>query len=271
MNQNNIYFTLGEFAKIHNINKRTLHYYDEIQLFRPSYVGENGYRYYTYNQSMKLETILAYREIGMSIAEIQEQLENPSISSFIALSNTKIKDIEKTMKKLSTLKKMLQKKNELLCLSQHVRDGQIDIIELEEMHLFMSKLDGGFENLDDIKEVPIVLDHLRLSKEYSSFTLSCGSFISLDKLKRSDFSSYDGLFTEVNNNRKQLYVKPKGKYLRGFSIGDWNKIPVLYKRMLAYAKTNQIELGEYAFERGINEITITNISEYITEITIACK
>ncbi|MEG2989678.1 MAG: MerR family DNA-binding transcriptional regulator, partial [Oscillospiraceae bacterium] len=51
-------FTTGQFAKLHHINKRTLHYYDAIGLFSPACIGENGYRYYTYLQSTALEMLL---------------------------------------------------------------------------------------------------------------------------------------------------------------------------------------------------------------------
>lgn len=50
-----LYFTAGQFARLHQLNKRTLHYYDDIGLFSPAYKGENGYRYYTYQQSAQLE------------------------------------------------------------------------------------------------------------------------------------------------------------------------------------------------------------------------
>lgn len=41
-------FTTGQFARLHHLNKRTLHYYDEIGLFSPAFKGENDYRYYTW-------------------------------------------------------------------------------------------------------------------------------------------------------------------------------------------------------------------------------
>ena len=39
-------FTIGQFAALHQINKKTLMWYDEIGLFRPAIKKENGYRYY---------------------------------------------------------------------------------------------------------------------------------------------------------------------------------------------------------------------------------
>ena len=40
----------GDFAKLCNTNKRTLIHYDEIGLFKPAYIDEKGYRYYSESQ-----------------------------------------------------------------------------------------------------------------------------------------------------------------------------------------------------------------------------
>lgn len=69
--EHNKLFTIGQFAAIHGITKKTLMWYDEIGLLKPAVVGENGYRYYTYFQSPTLETILMLRELNVSIPEIQ--------------------------------------------------------------------------------------------------------------------------------------------------------------------------------------------------------
>lgn len=64
--------TTAQFAKLHRLNKRTLHYYDEIGLFSPIEKGENQYRYYDVMQSVELEQILMMKELHMQIEEIKE-------------------------------------------------------------------------------------------------------------------------------------------------------------------------------------------------------
>ena len=49
--------TTAQFAKLHEVNKRTLHYYDDIGLFCPLTKEENGYRYYDISQSIDFEYI----------------------------------------------------------------------------------------------------------------------------------------------------------------------------------------------------------------------
>ena len=62
MNKNDKLLTIGQFAAMHGINKKTLMWYDKIGLFKPTVINpKNGYRCYTYYQSPILETILLLR------------------------------------------------------------------------------------------------------------------------------------------------------------------------------------------------------------------
>ena len=71
------FFTIGEVSKLFDINKKTLRYYDEIDLFKPSFVNENNkYRYYTLDQFQYLETIKYLKELGLSLDKIKHHLNN---------------------------------------------------------------------------------------------------------------------------------------------------------------------------------------------------
>ena len=78
-------FTIGQFAALHEINKKTLMWYDEIGLLKPACIKENGYRYYSYQQSAALETILMLRELNVSLDEIKQFMENRTIDNFASL------------------------------------------------------------------------------------------------------------------------------------------------------------------------------------------
>ncbi|MFD2114270.1 MerR family transcriptional regulator [Paenibacillus yanchengensis] len=61
-----------DMVQITGITPRTLHYYDRIDLFKPTQLAENGYRYYDYSSLEKLQTILFLKEIGFSLKEIAD-------------------------------------------------------------------------------------------------------------------------------------------------------------------------------------------------------
>jgi DNA-binding transcriptional MerR regulator len=65
-------FTVKQLSKIAGITPRTLHYYDEIGLLKPSRVGANGYRYYGEDALLRLQQILLYRELDLPLEDIKE-------------------------------------------------------------------------------------------------------------------------------------------------------------------------------------------------------
>lgn len=71
--------TVKEVSKLTNISVRTLHYYDEIGLFKPTEVTEAGYRLYDDKAIEKLGQILVFRELDLSLADIKLIMENPDL------------------------------------------------------------------------------------------------------------------------------------------------------------------------------------------------
>lgn len=68
---------INEVAKVSGVSSRTLHYYDEIGLLKPTKL-ENGYRVYTENDLDKLQQILFYKFLGFKLSKISEILNNKS-------------------------------------------------------------------------------------------------------------------------------------------------------------------------------------------------
>jgi DNA-binding transcriptional MerR regulator len=78
-------YTVNQLARLAGISVRTLHYYDEIDLLKPSTVGSNGYRYYGPEALIKLQQILFYRELDLSLDEIRQILQTPGFEVVLAL------------------------------------------------------------------------------------------------------------------------------------------------------------------------------------------
>ncbi|MEA4820736.1 MAG: MerR family DNA-binding transcriptional regulator, partial [Erysipelotrichales bacterium] len=50
-------FRIGEFSRLAKTTIKTLRFYDEIVLFKPTFVDDNGYRYYSIDDLCKLQFI----------------------------------------------------------------------------------------------------------------------------------------------------------------------------------------------------------------------
>jgi MerR HTH family regulatory protein len=62
-------FRIGEFAQIAQVSTRQLRFYDQLGLLQPAQIDhQTGYRYYTVRQLPRLNSILALKELGLSLA-----------------------------------------------------------------------------------------------------------------------------------------------------------------------------------------------------------
>ena len=80
---NKRYFTTGDFAKLCQVTKHTLFYYDEIKVFCPEYIDEKGYRFYSPNQIEIFEVIHILVKLGLSLKEIKVYLENKNPENLV--------------------------------------------------------------------------------------------------------------------------------------------------------------------------------------------
>lgn len=78
---------VSEVAKLTGVTVRTLHYYDEIGLLKPSRVTEAGYRLYSPGDLEILQQILFFRELDFPLQEIGQILQNPTFDREAALQN----------------------------------------------------------------------------------------------------------------------------------------------------------------------------------------
>ncbi len=70
-------FKIGDFSKLSQVSVKTLRYYDEIGLLRPSETDRfTGYRYYTASQLSRLNRVLLLKDLGLSLDQIGRLLED---------------------------------------------------------------------------------------------------------------------------------------------------------------------------------------------------
>ena len=69
----NMHYQIGEFAELGGVSAKTLRFYDEIGLLRPASVDpRTGYRHYLPQQLEELASILALKNLGVSLAKLRE-------------------------------------------------------------------------------------------------------------------------------------------------------------------------------------------------------
>src|SRR5512135_2156675 len=95
-------FTVKQLSDLAGVTPRTLHHYDQIGLLKPSRVGDNGYRYYGEESILKLQQILFYRELGLSLEDIKKIMGRRGFDVLSALESHKV-EIGKRITRLQRL------------------------------------------------------------------------------------------------------------------------------------------------------------------------
>jgi DNA-binding transcriptional MerR regulator len=125
-------YTVQKLGRLAGISTRTLRYYDEIGILKPARINSSGYRIYGQNEVDRLQQILFYRELGVSLDNIKKIISAPSFDSVEALRQHHIKLLEKK-KQLETLIMNVEK---TIAMSE----GRIKMSDQEKFEGFKQKL-----------------------------------------------------------------------------------------------------------------------------------
>lgn len=268
MNRQNKLLTIGQFAAIHGINKKTLMWYDEIGLFRPASVNpENGYRYYDYHQSPVLETILLLRDLDVSIHEIQDFMKDRSAGNLKQLLEEKMADLDKQIAHLQAVRTTLSAHRQNMDTLLTMDLSEISIVEREERCLVTVEIDRDTSFEREVELITAETEKYQLGRLHKA---SYGSMISVSSLLSGRYDDYSRLFIEIPflSYRAGLHMAPGGKYLRAFCKGEWDRLPKRYQEIFDYAREHGLTPYGYSYEMGINENVIERIEDYIVQIEI---
>lgn len=94
--------TVKEISQLTGISVRTLHYYDEIHLLKPTETTDSGYRLYDDTALERLHRILLFRELQFPLKEIKMILDSPDFDAKAALKE-QIKMLEMQKNRLDEI------------------------------------------------------------------------------------------------------------------------------------------------------------------------
>lgn len=117
-------YTVNKLAKLSGVSVRTLHYYDDIGLLKPAYIGDNKYRYYEEPQLLRLQQILFYRELGVPLSDIGRVLESNDFEIINALQSHR-KQIEHDLQNKQQLLKTIDKTIARLRGDKEMKDDEL--------------------------------------------------------------------------------------------------------------------------------------------------
>jgi len=140
---------ISEVAKLTGITVRTLHYYDEIGLLKPSEITESGYRLYSKDSLETLQQILFFRELDFPLNEIKEIMTNPNYNKREALNKQK----ELLVKKRQRIDSLIGLINNTIEGDNNMSFKEFDMKDIEESKKkYAKEVKERWGNTDAYKE-----------------------------------------------------------------------------------------------------------------------
>jgi DNA-binding transcriptional MerR regulator len=116
-------FRIGEFAQIAQVSGRQLRFYDQLGLLQPAHVDQQtGYRYYSIRQLPRLNSILALKDLGLSLEQIGPLLDREmSPAELRSMLTLKRAQLERSLQEEEARLRHIESR-----IAQIDRDGKTD-------------------------------------------------------------------------------------------------------------------------------------------------
>ena len=265
---NDSFYTTGEFSKRANISVRTIRYYDQKGLLKPSLMKDSGYRYYTDRDFASLQRILVLKKLGFALEEIKEITINSSDASFVKESlQLQQKLIGEKIAELRQMEQMLNETSALLSQSEEPDWNQIvgliHLLNMEETLLSQYKTSKNLKVRIDLHRkyaqnplgwYPWICSKLPIRENQNILEVGCGNGELWREMKDSLPKGASLLLSDISSGM----LRSAAARLKGISPSfsfeqfDMQNIPyednsfdlVIANHVLFYARDRKKALGE---------------------------
>ncbi|MCH1983509.1 MerR family transcriptional regulator [Ruminococcus sp. OA3] len=262
-------FSIGEVARMFDINAKTLRYYDETGLLKPEKINaETGYRYYSTRQFERLNTILYLRALQIPLERISYFFQCKDTDTMIQILRSQQKEIQIQMHRLQTIEKKLSSR---ISQIEDAKNCTLDSILLKsypERPVFFLKKE--FPVTDDL-EYPIRELEKACRIQSGIFLGKIGVSISETSIRSSDFSNFSGIFLmlEPEDHRHPDASLPAGMYLTIRFPGTHTQSSLYYSKLLEHMKNCNLSIFGNSVEITLIDDGMTDdVDQFVTEIQI---
>lgn len=264
--------TTGQFAAIYGINKRTLMYYDDIGLFKPATVRENGYRYYTYGQGGLFDVIQLLRKLRIPLEEIKNHLTDYTPQTLRTLLDNQNQKLEQEIAELMWLQRVVRNKIDNMEAKLSVASEKIEIVEATAQAIVVSEATSGMSMEQTMKVMVDFAQDCYHSRIYSGYPM--GHMLDAPQMQwQGIFNQLSRCFYRVDEKTSEAVnrtYKPAGRYLVTHYKGPWPEMDQAFQRLVDYANGHDLTFMGHAYVESIlDEAMATAEDPYYCEVRIS--
>lgn len=264
-------FRIGEFSKLAKTTVKTLRFYDEIELFTPSFVDDNGYRYYSVTKLYELQRIIELRGFDIPIEGIKKILTGTSVVD--VLNNRKC-EIENELCKNKNNLDLINKLMAVAKKGDFMKEYQATEIIMPECIVYYKK--GVIKDYSGMNDF-VLSAGAEVSKNNPELKCSGYCFITYTakEYRKTDIElEYVEAVADFGKESENIKFKslPQEKAISIMHKGRYDKLGEVYAYGVSWIKENGYEIANPIRERYIDGCwNKSDESEYLTEIQIPVK
>lgn len=271
---------ITKIAQMCNITTETLRYYDRIDLIKPVKRDEStGVRYYSIQQYEKIITIKELQQMGLSLKEIKEYLENRNIKTTYDILLKEKKIISEKIYDFISVKKKIDEKIsfiEKLMEKNLLIEGEIEEKIFETRYYLVGNKAATTDVENSYEAIMLINKILGVEKYIPVFASNVFTgYTEKESLAEGDYRKSLLMINVPPKSAKKLKddntikVVEGGKFLCKCYVGDYWSREETVKEILDYAKTNNYLItGGMITEVFVDEAITDDENEISFEIQI---
>ncbi|GLF91586.1 MerR family transcriptional regulator [Bacillus safensis] len=261
-------FFTGEFAKLFDVKKDTLLYYDKIGLFKPAGVHENGYRYYTLEQFDHFIAIQSLRAVQFPIKELKQYFTEPSRERLQSLAAEQVEKVKQEIEKLQDIQSFLMRVMETTHELSTVKIGEVLFQEQPAEPIVLSA-PNPIDLHTPVEEISRIVG--KFLKEIGiKGAAANGSVLKKEQFSKRHFHQSDRLFCRMEG--PEAVKKPAGLYAVMYHQGTYEEIESAYSHVLDEIEKEDMMLDGDVFEEYLlHSLMSKDEAEYITKLSVKVK
>ena len=265
-------YLINEIAKMYNITKRTLQYYDKINLLKPSFIKENGYRVYKDDELTKLIEIIILKNLGLDSPDIKSYFDQKTPESINNILNNVDNRLDNELKKILFMKENIKLIKDSLNYENSAYAG-IKIKTFEVRKIIKIK-DSGESIKNIIEMMTLGIKVLNKAIENLIPFIEFGFIFSNDSKQNDDYTKYSNYFFTLPKNYEydNSINLNNGIFACSWFEGNLRELDKDIKKILVWIDKNDYVIdGDIIYSESLSSLCYSAAYMSNGEIQIAIR
>ena len=262
-------YTSGELAKLFDLPKQTMFYYDKMGLLTPEFVAPNGYRYYSTSQYLTLEIILFLRRLDISVPDIKKFLEHRSKEALLALLAEKEADCRQAVAETESVLRAIDRYRSRISKSQSLPLDQVLLQNFPECGMYVTPIPPEARGGTDA--ITLRAKHVRevFADSYCK-DRPTGWVIAKEDFFAQRFRHAAAVVTKSESFARTNFTRPSGLYCTILIKGSYFfRCRDAYEELNSFMKHNSLTpAGDVFLFPIVSYWAVDDPGEYINSLTV---